>query len=512
MKIKKAKFAVIGRKARLEGDKYFLKMREFFSYSAPGARFSPTYRAGAWDGRIHMMQRKEVNVGLLHGLEDELIKADWKIKIKEWKNRPKIKVAKKGIIAPKENYDYQNRCIKQMLEAIKWGGGLILSATGTGKTAMAAMFSSWAECPILFVVDQINLLHQSKKEIEHWLSEFHDKKVKVGIVGASNYDPARITIATIQTLQAHRYDPKFLAWFRTIEVVLIDEVHVQMARRNFDVMNIIKPKAVFGLTATLQLRKKPVRMRAFSLCGPPIFEFPIKEATKQGVLSKGCALVVDVDCGTEIQDSRPDWHMDIHGSNRILLDYKVSVIKNKRANKATVEIVRSALKKGYYVAVLVDRIRHLGLLKRLFKEAGFDPQVAFGGVDNESRKRRQKRFEKGKSRLFLASRVFTKGVNIKRLDLIVDVAQRPNKDDVLQKYGRGVRLHQEKEGLIFITLATLEQNYENKEPRTLKAAKSRFNALKKAEIPVERIKYESGKKTLKAAEKLLSSILEKGRK
>ena len=95
---------------------------------------------------------------------------------------------------------------------------------------MAAMFASWLDCPVLFVVDQINLLYQTKKEMEMWLSKYAGKKVKVGVVGNSKYTPERVTSATIQTLNAHKKDPKFLKWFKSVQVVIIDEVHVQMAQ------------------------------------------------------------------------------------------------------------------------------------------------------------------------------------------------------------------------------------------------------------------------------------------
>jgi len=174
-------------------------------------------------------------------------------------------------------------------------------------------------------------------------------------------------------------------------------------------------------------------------------------------------------------------------------------------------LVQEALKRGYYIGVIVERILHLGILKKAFKKLKLNPQVCFGAVGNDSRERRKQRFEKGDSRLLLASRVFTKGVNIKRLDLIIDAAQRKNKDDTLQKYGRGVRLHHKKKGLIFLSTVSATNKKPTrkgeKKPKTEKAAVSRFNALKQAGIPVDKIEYKSAKKVLDKAEKMLEEVL-----
>lgn len=513
--MKKVSFKVVGRKAHLLDKKYDKKLKNFFSYSVAGARFTPQFRAGAWDGKISMMRGGVVHVGLLRGLKKELEKEKWNVKIKKWKNRPEIKENKKGIISKDPKYHYQNKCVREMLDAVKWGGGIILSATGTGKTAIASMLASWVQCPILFVVDQRNLLYQAQKEIEEWLSKYEHKKVSVGVVGDSKFSVERVTVATIQTLNAHARDPKFLKWFKTVEIAIIDEIHTQMSRRNFAVMDIIKPKAVFGLTATLQLRKKPIRMRAYSICGPTIFEFPVAKASEQGVLAKGCAIQVRVNSDAVFEKIRPYWHYDAReGPHQLNLEYKFNVVRNGPVNDAAIAIVKEALKRERFVALLVERIRHLGILKERLKK--HNPQVCSGSVSNDSRERRKDRFEKGDSKLLLATKVFTKGVNIKRLDLIIDAAQRGgNKDDVMQKYGRGVRLHPDKGGLIFIGLVSATNKKPTRKgqpiPKTEKAAKSWFNVLKKSGIPVKTIEYVNAKKTLDEAEKFLATVLQKGK-
>lgn len=255
----------------------------YWSYTVPGAKFIMRYKPG-WDGKKRMLKWDKVPSGLFWAtrkqIEEEL---PVKFEIHADIETPQLK---------KENHvkserDYQNACVQQMLLAgFHHGGGLVLSATGSGKTFVAAMYCSRVKGPALFVVDQLDLLWQAKKEMQSVLGE------KIGYVGESKFKPRRITIGTVQTMHRHRTDSMFEAWTENIQVVMIDEIHVMMNRRNFDVVSNIQPRACFGLTATLQLKKKDVRTRAWALAGPVCYEFPVQQGMKENVLSQGVVMRV----------------------------------------------------------------------------------------------------------------------------------------------------------------------------------------------------------------------------
>lgn len=268
------------------------KLKDILSYYRPGYRFSPSYRQinpdtgkPLWDGKSSMVLRSAISLGLLIGAEKEIRKAGLDLKIVKWDNRPDIEL-KKGFITPGKEYEYQNKCVTSLLHALRKGGGLVLSATGSGKTAMAAQLFSWIDGKAVFIVNRRDLMYQSQKELSHWLKE------KVGIIGDSQFEPQRITVAMIQTLSLHRNKKWFRPWAKDIDVTFIDELHKQMGRRNFDIVREINAKAVIGLTATLQMGQKLVRWKVYSICGPVVFEYPIEEGQRSGVLSK--AVVIQV--------------------------------------------------------------------------------------------------------------------------------------------------------------------------------------------------------------------------
>jgi superfamily II DNA or RNA helicase len=461
-------------------------VKDAFSFSAPSARYVASFRLwlqqkklgipeeerSGWNGKISMMRNGCVPVGMLFGAANELARLGYEFKIEEWKHKPKVELTK-GFNEADKKYQYQNEAVQAMLNSIATGGGLVLSATGTGKSKIAAQCFSWLKCDCLFIVDTLDLLYQAQTEIQEWLSsKGYDKEV--GIVGNSKFNPQRITVATIQTLHKHARKKTVRDWLRKIDVILIDEIHTQMARRNFKVIDIAEPQAVIGLTATMQLKRKPVRFKCYAICGPLIFTFPIEKGVEAGVLSQGVVVQIPVEENNKkrrlvkaIVDGEEEW--------RAVDDYTHQVVDNVNCHNMIKDLVRTCLAEDLCVVVLVERIKHLKTLAKRLKE--YAPKLFYGAIKVSDRKKQLKQFDKGKADLILANKVFTKGINLKRIDVVIDVAQRANKNDCIQKFGRAVRLHTEKAGVYFFDIFT--------EGKMEKAAKSRKGAFKKAKIPIK---------------------------
>lgn len=510
-------FKLKGRRAYLQSMKYADKLKDILSYSHPGARFIPTYNTRdaegnrLWNGRVSMLKNYAMSTGLLIGAYKELKDAGFKARITKWKNRPKVELTSKGFWEKSESYAFQNLACQKVLDSLSKGGGTVLSATGTGKTKLSAQVFSHIKGRCLFVVDQLNLLHQSQKELSSWLKE------PVGIIGGGLFDVRRVTVATIQTLSAHRLKSHFKKFAKGIDVVFIDELHKQMAKRNFGVLTAIKPQAVIGLTATLQMKKKMIRWKVYSISGPVIFEFPLKEGIEAGVLSKVAVVQTTVPyiknrkLYKEYKKAAREWVVtDIENSNPFekqeegywrqhpVDPYNQYVVCNKNVTHNLIPaLIEEGLNAGLAIVVLADRIAHVKLIARRLRHR--NPKVLRGATDESQRVSTIKRFEAGKSDLIVASRIFTKGVNIKRISLIIDAAELPSKDDAMQKLGRGARLHEDKNGLIHIDICTLPENK--------KAGSKRRNAFKKARVPVEVLDASevSARRIIRCAKKMLNA-------
>ena len=454
-----------------------------------------------WDGRIKLLKRDRLPAGLFWATykqieEEEHVRFTKEnhlevpdtTELKDW-----IRSHRDGHV----DYRYQNDCVDSILQNIHKGGGLILSATGSGKTRMAAMLASRLQGDVLFVADQLVLLEQAKEDIAKHLGE------KVGKVGESEFKPRRVTAATIQTLHAHRNDPKFLRWFSRVDTIILDEIHEMLNRSNFNVVYIARPKLVLGLTATLALSQKPIRLKAYSLCGPVLYEFPLQKGQEAGVLSKGIAV--------EMQYDNSIREIAAYDSKQA---YDERVVENAERNHIISRIIRRAYQKGKYVICLVERLKHLEEISDRIQDiphrivAGSFKQV---GIPKFDRIRAKRAFEAGKIRVIIASKVFKKGISINRLDVIIDAAGRKSKEDAIQKFGRGVRKHLSKLGLIYIDISDTDR-YDKERTKwesrnwMAKAARRRKRALKAVGIPVHTFQWDTdgtAKDLLRKAEKWL---------
>lgn len=442
-----------------------------------------------WDGRIKILKHDSLPAGLFWATYRDVEKEEHlKFKI----SGPHIGLPTRShrhwVVSEKTkdaDYRYQNKCVDRIQAKEYKGGGLILSATGSGKTRMAAQLASRYKCDLLFIVDQINLLDQAQKDISKHLGE------EVGNVGEQKFNLRRVTVATIQTLSAHAKDPRFQHWFRHVDIILIDEIHEMLGKRNFNVIDAAKPKLVIGLTATLNLKKKHIRLKAYSLCGPVLYEFPLKKGQEMGVLSKGICVSVRYDNSIRETDA-----YDAKSA------YDKRIIANAERNHIIARIIKRAYKERKYTIVLVDRLKHLEEISERLH--GIPRRVVAGsykgtGIPKLDRIESQSRFEGGKIRVIIASKVFKKGVSINRVDVIIDAAARKSKEDAIQKYGRGVRKHKHKNGLIYFDISDWDA-YDAQKRRgrnehknwLYTASKRRIRALKAAGIPVIPFRIKSG--------------------
>jgi len=453
-----------------------------------------------WDGKVRFLKRDRVPAGLFWATKKEIeSKENIKFKIIRKVERPKLRKLDKWINSTGE-YSFQNTCANKVASRIsKYGkGGLIVNATGSGKTRIAAMIASRLDTDFLFVVDQLDLLEQARKDIGKHLGE------KIGKVGESKFKLKRFTVATRQTLAGHIKDPVFKLWYERVGVIFIDEIHEQMNKSNFDVIKSAKPMAVIGLTATLGLTKKPVRMKAYSLTGPVLFTYPLQQGMEEGVLSHGIAIQFLYNNSIKERNAYTPQEA-----------YDLKIVNNGERDWLISRIVRRANKLGKYIIVLVERLKHLDhLSKRL--ELYDVPHIVVAGsfrgkkIKVSRRYKAKDKFEKGKIRVILANKVFKKGVDIKRVDFIIDAAGRQSANDAIQKFGRGIRRHADKEGLVYIDISDYDDyDVDRKKKNWLAvAAKRRRRALRKAGIKVYRYDSEQGIKGLfKNADKWLRKEL-----
>jgi len=140
-------------------------------------------------------------------------------------------------------------CIKEKEK--EFGGGIINIGTGAGKTVTALKIIEHYSIPTIIVVNKIELLEQWEREIKRFLPE-----ACIGIIRGKKfiYEDCDIILSTVQTISikssitAHD--------FKWVGMCIIDESHNIASTVFSKIMFKIRPRYIFGLTATHKRKDK----------------------------------------------------------------------------------------------------------------------------------------------------------------------------------------------------------------------------------------------------------------
>jgi superfamily II DNA or RNA helicase len=476
--------AVIGnRKTKFwcEDPDTHLLLKEQFRYRPPGYFFTFKFKKRIWDGWLHLAQRGSVATGLF--LEQQKNAAfmnsfDWTIE--DQRTRLKFRPLTKALKALSR--PFQLECLEAMKKASDVGG-IILAGTGTGKTFIFALYAYSLKGSACLVVDELTLLSQAILDIGKVLGE------EIGEVGQGIFNPKRITVATAQTLSYHEQNPKFRPWFEKLDAIVLDEFHKAMNKRSLDVIRTIQPSAVFGLTATLRLEKDHVRLPATALTGPLIFEYDITEAVQQGYAAKGVALIVSVEHRGVDQEAQES--------------YAMVIARSRIRNDCTQAIVEQLVKQNYYVILLVEQLAHLRILSQRLEH--IEHEVVQGSRSRAERMEIKDRMQRGELHLILATRVFATGIDISRVDAIVDATGSSDPNGVKQRYGRLARIREGKRKPLYVDIADKSPTSDkrDKEFNPFGAASARrLRAIRELQIPIVKTLWRGNPKELFEDERL----------
>ena len=405
-----------------------------FRFRPKGYFWNPRYKAGYWDGWIRLMTGCSIPTGLFLARHKQ-IEREWDIRFKLADERLPVTFrveTLKGYDLPSPKYtlwDHQRKAVQRAMQRASIGG-IILNATGSGKTILAGAYFAILQGSGIFVVDELTMLYQTKEAFEDVLQE------EVGVIGDQEYDPKRITVATVQTLDKYRNDPRFRKLGKECAAMFIDELHLQLNDRTRRMVKTLSPRGVFGLTATLEIEKDHALFPALALTGPVVYSYSYETGVRQRKLAPG--VVIGVDVLRQVEFDSEDAYSNI---------YRDHLVRSPERNACICSLAREALRRGKRTTIIIDRIEHIEILMR--ELAALRPQAIYGGVPARIRNLTRKRFDAGSLKLLICNRVFRKGVDIKSLEVIIEAAGGRDRNDVQQKYGRGARIVSGKTGLIY---------------------------------------------------------------
>lgn len=336
----------------------------------------------------------------------------------------------------------QEAALKSLVALRKTGAkrGLVVSATGTGKTFLAVLdVLAFQPKRMLFIVHREQIL---KKAMASFQKILGGPDSDYGILSGSTKDlEAKYLFATIQTISKKTYQEALGT--DAFDYMLIDEVHKAGAESYQKVIDFFTPNFLLGMTAT------PERTDGFNIFElfdyNVAYEIRLQEALEEELL---CPFhyfgVTDYEKDGLLINETADLKYLV---NEERIDFLIDKIAyyGCYGNKP----------KGLVFCSRKDEAKELA---NLFNERGIPSSYLSGDHKLEYRELEVERLEKGDIYYIFTVDIFNEGIDIPKVNQIVMLRNTESSIIFIQQLGRGLRKDDSKE---FVTVIDFIGNYKN---------------------------------------------------
>ena len=411
-------------------------IRKKYSYRVPGYHFSEAFKKRQWDGMKCFLQEKDMSLpfAFFNDLRD--LVADYNKYFQENVELRFIDERAPSIInktyAPlfqksaKQLRPYQEEAVSIALQKKH---GILYLATAAGKSFIASEIIRRLSRRTLFIVNRNELAQQTKEDFED------DLGVEVGLMTEGNLVVSKqVTVASIQTICAiaKRNDDeaqllrKYLA---NITVTIFDECQgVTDAGMYMTLVHLLRNNVyMFGLSGSPWRRERDTTLEMNALCGFIIYSKKAKELEKEGYLCPAKAFFID----------NTPYRVPIEEDYHAI--YDEVVVESEERNKKIVDIVTAMVERKKKVLVITKKVDHANRLGRCIENSF----VITGSTDKKKRQEHFSLFRDPDNTTVLvgSSKIFSAGINIPSLDVIINASAHKSSIDSVQILGRIKRMH-----------------------------------------------------------------------
>lgn len=320
---------------------------------------------------------------------------------------------------------------------------LLISATGTGKTFLAAFDVEKSKAgKVLFVIHRANI---AKKAIKTFRSVFGSQKTMGLYSGQTRDAEADFIFCTIQTINKDQHLHQFGKDY--FDYIIIDETHRAGAQTYQKILDYFTPKFLLGMTATPE---RTDGFDIFQLFDHNIaYEIRLQKAMEEDLL---CPFhyfgVTDISVDGKTLDDSSDF-------NLLIADERIEkIIENIRLYGCDDDDFRGL--------VFCSRVEECEILSKAFNRKGFRSIALSGNNSEDDREDAINRLESSdpisKIDYIFTVDIFNEGVDIPKLNQIIML--RPTQSAIIfvQQLGRGLRKAEKKE---YLTVIDFIGNYQN---------------------------------------------------
>lgn len=288
---------------QFRGDRDLLyELREKYSFYAANYKWDKRYKAGFWDGKISLINMKDLRfyAGLLpeirRYLSNENIDFDdsrcFDLNNKSLSSDD-VKELYKRINGPFVPHDSQILAVQHCIEN---GRNIILAPTSNGKSYIIHGLNAWytkQKKRVLIIIDRSQLVLQLKS---NFVDEYGSEPLySTDTIYDDRESDADVVITTWQSVVDF---PK--SWFQQFDVLIGDEVHKFKAKSLISIINKCGHIAHrHGLTATLDNDSKTDALTLQGMFGPTIQTTTLQEQIADGVSARPIVYVIHLKYNNE---------------------------------------------------------------------------------------------------------------------------------------------------------------------------------------------------------------------
>lgn len=320
---------------------------------------------------------------------------------------------------------------------------LLISATGTGKTYLAA-FDVKAVHPkrMLFVVHRRSI---ALKAMETFKTIIKDKSMGL-FSGDTKEINCDYVFSTIQTI--YKPENKQLFSKEEFDYIIIDEVHKAGANSYQELVNYFKPQFLLGMSAT------PERSDDFDIYKmfdyTIAYEIRLQQAMEYDLL---CPFhyygITDMTIDDHVIDDKSDFNLLVDEKR---VDYVIDKINDYGYSGDRV-----------HGLIFVSRKEEAHRLSEMFNQRGFNTCALTGEATEKQRQEAMDSLESnedGSLDYIFTVDIFNEGIDIPKVNQVVML--RPTQSSIIfiQQLGRGLRKNNEKDYVVVIDfIGNYEKNF-----------------------------------------------------
>lgn len=330
---------------------------------------------------------------------------------------------------------FQERLLEQLALSRERGHhrNLLVSATGTGKTVMAALDyarlrESLPRARLLFVAHRRELLEQSLATFRHALRDHAFGELWVGGERPRHFEHVFASIQSLDAAGTAHLDPAHF------DVVIVDEFHHAAARTYQAWLEHLRPRELLGLTAT------PERSDGLSILswfdGRIAAELRLWDAIDQHRLVPFAYFGIHdgLDLRT-IPWSRQRGY-DVEGLSNLLTG------NDAWARFVVQELARRADDLGRIRALgFCVSVEHARFMARVFREAGLSAAAIWSDTPEPERRAALSDLAERRIQVLFSVDLFNEGVDVPAVDTLLMLRPTESPTLFLQQLGRGLRRH-----------------------------------------------------------------------